>query len=117
MHPRLEVAWQDIDRFLIPFGSTNSFGLRYELSPEHAELKAHPSQREWRDVLVTAQGASVSFVGVVPLIHVGQQGPQCNEVIEPTISICYSATRTQHSVEIHPARLINIQQQLLDIVR
>src|SRR5215471_21547515 len=117
MYAGFRVSGQAVDGSAVPLRGSVRLRLRHEFSPQRTKLKAHPRHGERRNISVLAQGLSVNSVGVGEFAQVRQQSTQCHQVLQPAGLRCDLAPRTQSSIEVHPARLIDIESQSADFFR
>ena len=88
---------------------------RNEFSPKHAKLKADPGHRERRNILVVLATLADRFVGVVEFAQIRQQCTERDPIFCSAGFRSDLAPLIQHLLQIRSARLIDIQQNAIDI--
>jgi hypothetical protein len=89
---------------------------RHELSPQHAQLKADPRQRERRNVLVRGKRQPIDDFRLGKVLEIGKHGAERHQVFDPTARRGDSASRSEHRIELDATSLIDAQRVALDLL-
>ena len=114
VHTRLHIARQVGNGASIPERGKIRVRDGHELSPQHAELKADPRQRERRNVVVRVKRLPIDGVRLGEALEIGKHGAERHQIFEPTARRGDSATRSEHRIELHATCLIDRQRVALD---
>src|SRR5262245_56324327 len=114
MHTRLHIARQVSNGASIPERGKIRVRYGHEFSPQHAELKADPRQRKWRNVIVRGKRLLIDSVRLGEMLDISEQGAERYQIFEPAARGSDLASRREHRIEIHAAGLIDRQRMALD---